>query len=285
MKGMLSYNTIFHDIGYDRFYLYYWSSSEVNAYSNYNATGALVKKVTLINGRETGHIFLYQIGVNDFDNNCQFSVAHMLSERHDHNNIGHWLTEWFKTSISPPKIVVTDQSLALMMAVVKTFTQYLTLNKYISVCSDLIMEKDIEVPTCMLRNDFNYIMHLISSWLKLNTTTARIKNFYMRSIGLIIVSMDFEDMKNVLRHIFTVALHETDGQNYNNEPTECENSKKYLKQRIATHKTEFDETIHIIEDLNKFNEIDSQINNWPNTSIFEKIRYIYNNFIESANNI
>ncbi|KAL4104349.1 hypothetical protein QTP88_019650 [Uroleucon formosanum] len=48
-----------------------------------DATSALVKKVTLINGRETGHIFLYQIGVNDFDNNCQFSVAHILSERHD----------------------------------------------------------------------------------------------------------------------------------------------------------------------------------------------------------
>jgi len=296
MKGMLPYNTIFHDIGYDRFYLHYWSSSEVNSYRNYSkrtqipticidATGALVKKVTLINGRETGQIFLYQIGVNDFENSCQFSVAHMLSERHDHNSIGHWLTEWCKNSIAPPKIVVTDQSLALMMAVVKTFTQYSTLNKYISVCSDLIMKKEIEIPSCMLRNDFNHIMHLISSWSEFKTTTVRIKNFYMRSICLIIVSMDFEDVKNVLKHVFTVALHETDGQNYKNEPTACENSKKYLKQRIATHETEFDEAINVIKDLNESNEIDLQINNLPNTSIFEEIKYIYNNCIESSNNI
>jgi len=56
MKGMLPYNSIFHDIGYDGFYLHYWSSSEVNSYRNYSkrtqipticidATGALVKKL------------------------------------------------------------------------------------------------------------------------------------------------------------------------------------------------------------------------------------------------
>jgi hypothetical protein len=98
MKGMSPYNTIFHDIGYDRFFLHYWTSFEINAYRNYckgtqnptisiDATGALVKKITLNNCRETGHIFLYQIGINDLNNHCQFSVAHMLSERHDNNSI------------------------------------------------------------------------------------------------------------------------------------------------------------------------------------------------------
>lgn len=38
--------------------------------------------------------------------------------------------------------------------------------------------------------------------------------------------MDFEDVKNVLKHIFTVELHEIDGQKCNNKPTACENSKK-----------------------------------------------------------
>lgn len=44
-----------------------------------------------MNGKETGHIFLYLIGVNDFvdTRNCQFSVAHnMVSKRHDCNSIG-----------------------------------------------------------------------------------------------------------------------------------------------------------------------------------------------------
>lgn len=69
----------------------------------------------------------------------------------------------------------------------------------------------------------------------------------MRSIGSIIVSMDLEDVKNVLRHIFIIAFYETDGQNYNDELIECE----YLKQRVATHDTEFDENINIIKDVNE----------------------------------
>lgn len=52
-----------------------------------------------------------------------------------------------------------------MIAVVKSFTQYSNLNKYISVCSNLIMNPsdENEIPSCMLINDFNYEMHLISS--------------------------------------------------------------------------------------------------------------------------
>jgi len=88
-----------------------------------------------MSGRITANIFLYEIGVMDHTNNCQFSIAHMLSERHDSNSIGYWLGEWKKSGVPSPKIIVTDQSLALMMGIVKTFTQFSTLNKYLEVCS------------------------------------------------------------------------------------------------------------------------------------------------------
>lgn len=115
LKGMSPYNTIIHDIGYDRFFLHYWASSEINSYRMYckttnvpiisiDATGAVVKKIPLMSGRETGNIFLYQIGVNDSKNHCQFAVAHMLSERHDNNSINHWLTEWTRSNINFPKM-------------------------------------------------------------------------------------------------------------------------------------------------------------------------------------
>lgn len=52
----------------------------------------------------------------------------------------------------------------------------------------------------------------------------------MRSIGLIIVSMDFNNVKNLLKHIFTVAFHEADGFISSSWPIECEQSKQYLKK-------------------------------------------------------
>ncbi|CAI6375462.1 unnamed protein product [Macrosiphum euphorbiae] len=84
----------------------------------------------------------------------------MLSEKHDHNTILYWLSEWL-SKIPSPKIITTDLSLALMMAVTKSFTQYAYFTKYISVCSSLVLnEPGVEIPSAMIRNDFNHIMHL-----------------------------------------------------------------------------------------------------------------------------
>lgn len=180
----------------------------------------------------------------DYKNKCQFTVAHILSERHDSNSISYWLTEWSRTNIVLPKIVVTDQSLALMMAVVKSFTQYSSLSKYLSVCSLLILKIPSEVPSCMLRNDFNHVMHLISSWSEIKSCKFRIKNVYLRSIGLLIASTDFDDIKYILRNIFIVALSEEDGMNSNGVPNPCQNAKNYLKERISTHNIMIDINEH-----------------------------------------
>lgn len=60
----------------------------------------------------------------DYIRKSQFSIAHMISERYDNNSIAHWLTEWVRSEINAPKIIIVDQSLALMIAAaVRTFTQ------------------------------------------------------------------------------------------------------------------------------------------------------------------
>lgn len=83
----------------------------------------------------------------------------MLSKRHDLNSISFWLSEWVRSNIAVPKIVVTDQSLALMIAVVKAFTEYSSLAKY----SSIVLKESTELSYCMIRNDFNHMMHLIST--------------------------------------------------------------------------------------------------------------------------
>lgn len=104
-----------------------------------DATGGIVKPVTLLSGRTTHHIFLYQIGIMDYDNEVQFAARHMLSERHDANSISYWLTEWDKSDIVSPKLVVTHHLLALMIACVKSFTQFTTLAEYLNACSSLLL--------------------------------------------------------------------------------------------------------------------------------------------------
>lgn len=152
----------------------------------------------------------------DYTNKCQFTVVQIFSKRLDSNSINHWLTEWSRNSIINPNLVVTDKSLALMMAVVKTFTRYLTLSKYISVCSSLILKESIELLTCMIRNYFNHSVHIISTWAEIKSCTFRIKNFYLRSIALVIASTDFNYINILLKNIFTVSLNEEDSINSEN---------------------------------------------------------------------
>lgn len=88
LKASLPYNDIIRYISYDRFFVHYWSSTEINSYRLYaknnklptisiDATGGLVQKPILISGHQISNIFLYQIGVRDNKNKCHFSVGQL----------------------------------------------------------------------------------------------------------------------------------------------------------------------------------------------------------------
>jgi len=290
------FNQIIRDIGYDTFFLHYWATTEINTYRIYtrknkvpritiDATGGVEKKIDLINGRRSSHIFLYQIGVMDYANKLQYSVAHMLSERHDNHAISFWLARWaIGNKLVLPKIAVCDQSLAIMMAMTKVFTQYSTLNAYLNACSSILLNKNkAELPYCMIRNDFNHLMHLISSWPELRSLRYRIKNLYLRSLGLVIVSTSFMDIKDLLQHIFTVALNEEDGLNEDKEPNLCEISKSVLKQRIATHEIELLENEENENDSENLEVDDEEDTNLLQNDVFMEIKGIYEDCVRHAN--
>ncbi|CAI6357333.1 unnamed protein product [Macrosiphum euphorbiae] len=78
----------------------------------------------------------------------------------------------------------------------------------------------------------------------------------MRAIGLLVVSTSIGDIKTILKSIFTTTLHKCDGINDDQEPTACENAKRFLKQRIATHIVEIDYENEANEELHYEEETD-----------------------------
>jgi len=139
-------------------------------------------------------------------------------------------------------------------------------------------EPGTEVPLCMVRNDFNHIMHFISTWPEIKSSTFRVKNFYLRSIIYI-------DVKHLLKMILTVALHETEGNNINIQHTQCEIANIYLKQRISTHTNYYDQTITDIDNMKDNTNLQEEpvtINDIDNT-ISNEIKCIYDLCIESSN--
>ncbi len=294
MKLSSPYNCILHDIGLDPFFLHYWSSHELNAYRLYvkktrnptisiDATGGLVKPLIDPDDKKSSHIFLYKITVHDAELRHQFSTAHMLSARHNNNAIAYWLAEWYRTDVLPPQTVVIDDSLALIMACVRVFTQYSTLTSYLEACAKLLMQVSspdvgVQIPTCYVRLDFNHVIHSMASWVELRNKSRRVKNFYLRALGVIISSTDYEDTKMLLRQIFYVFLHEEDGNNNEGKATACERARLYLKDHIADHNIrpieEYDVDLLDSDELDKVNE-NNDPSNTPEVSFFAEINDIF----------
>jgi len=219
MKHMHPYLNIIKDIGYDRFFVHYWTALEMNVYRQYakqnkittvciDATGSLVKKPT---NRITKSILLYEIAVHDKNIVKQYSVSHMLSERHDNNSIYYWVIEWIRDGASCPKQIVTDMSLALMVAVVRAFTQYNNLKNYILACFKLLTNVEEDLPTCFVRNDVAHVIKLVTTWKPLQLVDKRVKDFIIRSISQMVLSDNLEDMKQLLHSFFCLIYSKTDG--------------------------------------------------------------------------
>lgn len=94
-----------------------------------------------MNKQKPSTIFLYEELVYDPHNKCSFTVTNMLSERHNSLAISNWLSSWIICDVPRSKETVCDQSMALISAISKCFTQYTTLQDYIIICADLLTEK------------------------------------------------------------------------------------------------------------------------------------------------
>jgi len=94
--------------------------------------------------------------------NKHFTVISMLSEQHDTISITTWLKRWMRCGVKAPKVVICDQSLDFMSALVQAFTEYLILEKYFEVCFRMVvLKEDVNLPNCYLRNDVNHFIHLV----------------------------------------------------------------------------------------------------------------------------
>lgn len=281
MKNVHPYTNVIKDIGYDRFFVHYWSSTEINIYRKYvmnnkicsticiDATGSLIKKPLLHSNRNTKHILLYEIAIHDKALNTQYSVSHMLSERHDNNSIHHWLVEWIRDGAPKPKQVVTDMSLALMSAVVKAFTQFNTIYDYIESCFKFLCSDESNLPQCFIRCDVAHVIKLVINWTIFRTVDVRIKDFIVRVIGQIVLSRNYDDVQNLLKHLFWLIYGKTDGTMDNNENTYAKNGMDFLRQRIATGFVDQYMTRTLENDFT--DEYDSEDNQSPEEPILNNV--------------
>lgn len=232
MKQNGGYGSAIRNIGIDKFFIHIWSDLQLKVYKEaytktdtptmcFDATGSCCKKLKRHNNIYSGSFFLYD-GVMKV-NEQTFTVLSMVSEQHDNISIRVWIQRWLQCGVQPPKVVISDQSLALMSALVQSFTQYSSLQKYLEICFLLVQGTSvIDVPFCYIRNDVNHFMHLVTQWPTIkNTKYIRTKQLYARSMGLLILCTDLIEASKILEAIFTIAYSKTDGKDKEGRLTLC----------------------------------------------------------------
>jgi len=249
MKMENEYINVIHDIGYDPFYVYYHCAEQIHIYRGYcnstqipkliiDATGSVVKKFCKFGGNKTNSLYLYEALVYDSTKKVNFTVTNMVSEKHNNLCISKWLLNWINSDVKKPKETVCDNSLALLSAVVQSFTQYTSLQVYIRICSDLLTGElstnSHLVPWCFVRIDVAHFLKICTQWTPLKTVPRRVREIILRVIGLLIKCKTLTEAQSLLHSLFVVLVNETNGIDENGLETPCEINSKILVDATST---------------------------------------------------
>ncbi|CAI5762726.1 Hypothetical predicted protein [Podarcis lilfordi] len=243
------YEGIIRQVSYDYLFVRYHSSAQLQVYHQYmntarhpslsiGATGGLVQMVDRGGKRaKSGHILLYSAVVQNLEAKKIYPVCSMVSEQHDAETVQYWLKMWLRDGAEKPKEVVVSTSQTLMSACIQAFTPFPSLSDYLDECAKILNDNWglKNLPYSYIRNDVGDMMNLVASWPSLRGQHPQIREFYLKSLGLVAQAQDIKDVKSLLRHIITVAVSQTEGEGKDTgRPTNCELSKHILLQRIES---------------------------------------------------
>lgn len=275
MKSEEAYKDCIRDIGLDPFFIHFYTPDQVHLYKAYSrnsvylsliidATGTIVKKFSQLGLVKTQTIYLYEAVVYDDLKNHTFTVCSMVSEKHDNIAIFRLLSRWLKSNIPTPKETISDMSLALLTALVRSFTQYTYLNDYINACSLLILgnasHDSFLLSRCFIRIDVAHFIKNLTNCIASTTVSKRVKEIYLRAICIIIQSKNLSEIRSLLLSIFVVASNESVGYSVDNGlETPCLVHKKKLIESASSGfvclESEFNEILSTSTNLGEGIEI------------------------------
>lgn len=259
-------------IGYDPFFIIYWHPTQVCLYNDYakrgrvviciDATGSVVQKPS-----QQNHVFLYTICVSPEQTGNyarSFNVAHFLSSAQSVFFINIFL-RMFCNYFRIPNEVRLDESPALILSCIMSFTRFKTVNEYLRCCFAVLDGSATVGPEVYLRLDVaHYVKNLCNS-TKWATVDKRVKSLFVRVMGFLVSLDSFDELKIIIKFILTLILSPF-------ETKQTEEARLYLLDVVRFHEMpESEETIKIEEedqdDDNELHDwlsyIEAQINTSP----------------------
>lgn len=251
MASTPPYDNCVKNVSGNPFYVYYWTNEQTTYYkecqkaANYvrlsiDATGSIfckklrpvVNEYTKLAEKMSGPIFLY-VAMTDTVIHSSVPVAQMISQTHSLDSVALWLQTWLGNK-KPPNEVVTDDSAALIGAVVRIFNGTVSTNKYLEDCFALL-ENTIsgKTPNCYIRLDTSHFIRTLYKQEIFSHVDYRVKLFYIKCFKLIKERTNYAEVKQLIENIIVIANSKYRGS-INERPTLCEISLRTIRNYSET---------------------------------------------------
>lgn len=127
------------------------------------------------------------------------------------NFISFWLSEWLRKGGSIPSEFVSDMALALIGAAVHVFGQKINVSDYINSLFDILNGKKGIKPSCFVRIDIAHFIKAVTTCKPLKNARIKHKDFFVRSIALMIKMKSLAEARNHILAVLVVAMSTTEG--------------------------------------------------------------------------
>lgn len=157
-------------------------------------------------------------------------IFQLLSQRHRsnflHNVLSCWQDECFGGQ--NPNEVIVDDSSALLLTMVKTFTSCTTMERYLNDCYDALFNGSYP-PECFIRLDRSHFIKSIKNNEYLKNEDKRRKFLYQRLLGFLVTVEDVAIAEKIIKEMFIVINNKYLNDAY------VSNAKKSLKSVSEFH--------------------------------------------------
>lgn len=210
-------------IGLDPFYAIYANTDQEILYklhkmkSKYtsvscDATGGVARKIVREDGERSQQILLYTFIINM--NGHQMPVFSMLSEVHNMNFVAFYFGEFVRIFGDIPSVFKCDISLVLLNAAARSFGNCANIDEYVDWLFGMHKNSNLSgcrKPTCYIRIDVAHFVKNVTSCDALKTKPAEERQFYIRSLCLLIKCTSLTQAERISRAILVVAKSKNKG--------------------------------------------------------------------------
>lgn len=194
-------------------------------------------------------ILLYTISLHA-DKNSR-PVFQILSQRHTSDFISYFMKHWRHqyNNMKNPHEIIMDNSNALILASVQSFTSLSTTNAYLNACFDMLFDEVKPNVKCFIRLDRSHIVKQIMRMKQIALQDRRVTQLLRHVLGFLITVEDIKTARDIISKIFILLFNKYE------HIEEVTQAKWTLKTIMDYHETPNIDEIHDDNNSNIDNDV------------------------------